>query len=72
MTVKELKAILNQFDDNSIIELTVDPGTESAALEVGEYKEFEFVDWRGNQRTYPRFDGIESITYVVDGKLYHA
>lgn len=65
MTVKELKAILNQFDDNSIVELTVDPGTESAALEVGEYKEFEFVDWQGNQRTYPHFDGITIIEAIV-------
>lgn len=65
MTVKELKAILNQFDDDSIVELTINPGTESAALEVGEYEEFDFINWQGKQRTYPRFDGIAIIEVIA-------
>ena len=64
MTVKELKEILNQFDDNFIVELTAEPGLECAALEVGEYKEFNFINWEGKACTYPRFDGIAIIETI--------
>lgn len=63
ITVKELIAILQRFDENLLVKVTggEDGGGSWAELTVGEIKPFEFTDRYGNPAYYPQFSPIETI-----------
>ena len=57
-------------DDPDLIKL-VEENAEKASGECAELKVVEIPD-SATDYEFDDYDGIESITYVVDGKIYHA
>ena len=65
MTVKELKNILDKYNDDAFVRVT---GGECefgdwAQLEVGQYTQYSYIDNKGNQQFYQDFDG----DVILDG-----
>ena len=59
MTVKELKELLNRYNDNQLVRLSGGEGCygEWAMLEVGEYKSYSFLTISGEEATAMEFSG---------------
>lgn len=65
MTVKELKNILDKYNDDDFVRVIGGECEfgEWAQLEVGQYTQQSYTDYKGNQQVYQDFDG----DVILDG-----
>lgn len=65
MTVKELKNILDKYNDDAFVRVVGGEcaSGEWAQLEVGQYAQYSYIDYEGNRQFYQDFDG----DVILDG-----